>query len=134
MRRIAKRGRKAKHVFEEVCGEDWMREEFAKVMIGGKQALDACMMDVGRMMAKAIMEWDREQVAGKAYSPVGAYQKWGWQQGSIYLGDQKVKVVRPRLRKDSTEVKLSSYEQMKNPGEFSEELLMGTLRGMSSRK
>jgi len=32
MKRIAKKRRKAKEVFENVCGQEWMNEEFAKVM------------------------------------------------------------------------------------------------------
>jgi len=134
MKRIAKRGRKAKQVFEEICGEEWMQEEFGEVMRTGKKALDRCVMEVGRMVAEAIMQWDREEVSGQDYEPAAGYQKWGWQKGSIYLGRQKVKVEHPRLRKGSEEVTLSSYEQMKNPGEFSEELLIEALRGMSARK
>jgi len=134
MKRIPKRGRKAKQVFEEICGEEWMREEFGEVMRSGKKALDRCVMEVGRMVAEAVMQWDREQVSGEAYDPEAGYQKWGWQKGSIYLGDQKMKVEHPRLRKGGEEVSLNSYEQMKNPGEFSEELLMEALRGMSARK
>jgi len=80
------------------------------------------------------VQCEREEISGKNYRPVNGYQKWGSQQGSIYLGEEKVKVERPRLRKDGQEEVLESYEKMKNPGEFSEELLREALRGMSARK
>jgi len=134
MRRIARNGKNAKKVFEEICGEGWVEEEFRQVMEQGKKALDRCMIEMGRILAEAVMAWNREQVAGKDYDPEEGYEKWGWQGGSVYLGDQKVSVDHPRLRKDGREVLLACYERMKHPGEFSEELLMEALRGMSGRK
>ena len=60
--------------------------------------------------------------------------KWASQRGSIYVGDQKLCVEHPRLRGPEGEVVLRTYEQLKNRGGFSEELLSKVLRGMSSRK
>lgn len=134
MRRIAKRAKKAKEVFEAIEGQAWMNQELAEVMMTGKKALDQCMMDVGKMMAEALMYWEREQIAGKDYASRSDYAKWGSQGGSIYLGDRKVKVDRPRLRKENREQMLGSYEKMKHPGEFSEQLLGAALRGLSGRK
>jgi len=134
MKRIAKNGKETKKVFEKVCGQDWMNEEFRKVMETGKKSLDQCMLELGGMLAESIMHWDREQVSGKDYRPMNGYQKWGAQKGSIYLGDQKLKIKRPRLRRDGQEQLLESYEKMKHPGEFSEALLTAALRGMSARK
>ena len=56
------------------------------------------------------------------------------QRGSIYVGDQKLCVEHPRLPRPEGEVVLRTYEQLKNRGGFSEELLSKVLRGMSSRK
>ena len=71
--------------------------------------------------------------------------KWASQRGSIYVGDQKLwegatenhecrELEHPRLRGPEGEVVLRTYEQLKNRGGFSEELLSKVLRGMSSRK
>ena len=48
--------------------------------------------------------------------------------------DQKLSVEHPRLRGPEGEVGLRTYEQLKNRGGFSEELLAEVLRGMSARK
>ena len=134
MRRIVESGKESKKVFESICGEDWVAEEFGEVLRSGKKALDGCMMEMGRILGEAIMDWDRQQIAGRDYEPEKGYEKWGWQKGSIYLGNQKVKVHHPRLRKNGAERVLSSYERMKNPKEFSEELLTQAMRGISARK
>jgi putative transposase len=134
MKSISKRRRKAKYVFEEIFGTDEMQERFAEVLASGKQALDHCMMEVGKSVAQAMMQWDRESISGSDYAPIPGYHKWGWQSGSIYLGDRKVKLQHPRLRQGEKEVLLKSYERMKNPKEFSEELLIEALRGISVRK
>lgn len=134
MKRIVESGKESKKVFESICGEAWVAEEFQEVLRSGKKALDGCMLEMGRILGEAIMDWDRQQTAGKDYEPEKGYEKWGWQKGSIYLGKQKVKVHHPRLRKNGTERVLGSYERMKNPEEFSEELLMQAMRGISARK
>lgn len=87
------------------------------------------------MMAETLMLIEREQIAGSDYHPSrNGLQKWGFQNGSIYLGDQKVKVTHPRLRAYETEMALSSYERLKKPKEFSEEMLVRAMRGLSGRK
>lgn len=134
MKRIVESGKKSKKVFESILGEARVAEEFAEVLRSGKQALDGCMMEMGRILGEAIMDWDRQQIAGKDYDPEKGYEKWGWQNGSIYLGKQKVKVQHPRLRKNGVEQVLSSYARMKNPEEFSDELLLQAMRGISARK
>jgi len=106
-----------------------------KVMLGGKRALDAAMLEIGRLTAEAIMYMEREERAGVDYHPAspGLY-KWASQPGSIYLGDQKIPVEHPRLRGPAGEVPLKTYEQLKHRGGFSEELLGQVLRGMSARR
>ena len=101
-----------------------------------KQALDAVMLEMGRMVAESVMLMEREEVAGPDYYPTNSvFQKWAHEQGSIYLGDQKVPVTRPRLRHvDQGEVTLQSYARLRSPGEFSEELLEKILRGVSAQK
>jgi transposase-like protein len=60
--------------------------------------------------------------------------KWAYQQGSIYLGDQKIRIKHPRLRGTNGEIQLQTYEALKAPGAFSEELLRKALRGISLQK
>ena len=106
-----------------------------QVMLHGKRALDAAMLDVGRLVAETLMYMEREERSGPDYHPTSSgLMKWASQRGSIYVGDQKLCVEHPRLRGPEGEVVLRTYEQLKNRGGFSEELLSKVLRGMSSRK
>ena len=104
-------------------------------MLEGKRALDAAMLDVGRLVAETLMYMEREERSGPDYHPTSSgFRKWASQRGSIYVGDQKLPVEHPRLRGPEGEVGLRTYEQLKNRGGFSEELLSEVLRGMSARK
>lgn len=113
-----------------------MRDRMFQIMTSGKRAFDGVMLDIGKMMAEAFLLMDREEQSGPDYAPIDPHlQKWASQGGSVYIGDQKVKVQVPRMR-DTTrgEVPLQSYQQMKQPGQFSEELLQKLLRGVSEQK
>ena len=50
------------------------------------------------------------------------------------MGDQKIAVEHPRLRGKKGEMVLESYQKLKEPGAFSEELLCKILRGISSQR
>jgi len=107
-----------------------------RVIGSGKQALDAVMLEMGRMVAESIMLIEREELAGPDYYPTHpGLQKWAHEAGSAYIGDQKVKVTRPRLRDmEQGEVPLKSYARLHATGDFSEELLEKILRGVSAQK
>lgn len=119
-----------------ISGEQQMLGVLTRVFHTGKQALDAVMLEMGRMVAESVMLIEREELAGPDYHPTDpALQKWAHEAGSIYLGDQKIPVMRPRLR-DAVrgEILLQSYQRLKTPGPFSEELLEKLLRGVSAQK
>lgn len=135
--RIDTRKRKNAMVgLKQVSGEQVMLGQLFRVINLGKKALDGVMMDMGRMVAESIMLIEREDLAGPDYYPTDPnLQKWAHEQGSIFIGDQKVKVQRPRLR-DAVhgEVPLKSYQALHSSGQFSEELLQKILRGVSAQK
>jgi transposase-like protein len=119
-----------------ISGEQQMLGTLVRVISSGKQALDAVMLEMGRMVAESVMLIEREEIAGPDYYPTDPdLQKWAHEEGSLYLGDQKVKVKRPRLRHvEHGEVTLQSYARLRAPGAFSEELLEKILRGVSAQK
>jgi len=135
MKRIAEKKKKVKMLFEQMQGRAWLVKELEEVMIEGKKSLDGCMMGLGVMLAETLMLMERERIAGLDYHPEReGLEKWGFQKGSIYLGDQKVRAVHPRLRAYDSEMALASYERLKKPGEFSEAMLLRAMRGLSARK
>ena len=117
-------------------GQDRMLGTLVRVISSGKQALDVVMLEMGRLVAESIMLIEREELAGPDYYPTDPdLQKWAHEAGSIFIGDQKVKVTRPRLRDvGQGEVPLKSYARMHATGDFSEELLEKILRGVSAQK
>ncbi len=130
-----KRRKNARRGFEQIFGRQAIIDRMYQIITQGKQGLDAFLLEVGRMMAEAIMYMEREEIAGPDYYPRDrSIQKWASQPGSIYIADQKVRVERPRLRGPQGEIGLSSYESLKRAGGFSEELLDKILRGISCRK
>jgi hypothetical protein len=93
------------------------------------------MNELGRMMAETIMYIEREEVSGPDYQPFSPdIQKWSSPAGSVYIGDQKILVEHPRVRGPHGEIGLKSYQRLKEPEGFSEELLQKALRDISCQK
>lgn len=101
MRRDTRQRKKALVGLTAISGKDGTLGTLVRVISSGKQALDALMLEMGRMVAESVMLLEREEVAGPDYDPIDPrLQKWAHEEGSAYIGDQKVKVKRPRLRAD----------------------------------
>lgn len=127
--------KKATEGFKALLGRDSLVDKMASVFLDGKKAMDLLQLELGKMVAEAIMYIEREEWSGLDYHPSSPYlKKWASQPGSIYLGDQKVAVHHPRLRSDEGEIPLETYERLKQPGAFSEQLLEKVLRGVSENK
>jgi len=124
----------ATQVLRGMQGKDWWAKKLVDVIHRGKRAFDAMHLELGRTIAEAIMLMERENMAGPDWAPLFPnVEKWASEGGSVYIGDQKVKVSRPRLRVNDSDVLLPSYRSMKDPGAFSEELLTKVLGGLSQR-
>ena len=127
--------KKASHFFQELRGRRWLVGRMLEVISEGKRGLDGLALDLGRMVAEAVMYLEREEIAGPDYRPYRSeVRKWASQPGSVFIGDRKVKVEHPRLRGVEGEVELRTYGKMKKRGEFSEELLGRVLRGLAGRR
>jgi len=127
--------KKARAAFEQAWGQAELVNRMYHIMKTGKQALDGFVQELGTVLVEAIMDMEREEHSGPHYQPseAGRY-KWAYQKGSVYMGDRKISVRHPRLRGPEGEIALQSYEVLKKPGSFSEEVLNKILRGISARK
>ena len=135
MKKSTRKRKQAASIFPQATGHDIFVDKVFQVISEGKKAFDSFAFEIGKMMAEAIMYMDREEVAGPDYNPNdSSIKKWASQPGSIFIGDQKVKVERPRLRGPEGEMALKSYEALKRRGQFSDELLAKMLRGLSGRQ
>ena len=136
MRQETRQRKHAMAGLRAISGEQQMLGTLVRIIGSGKQALDAVMLEMGRMVAESIMLIEREELAGPHYYPSHpGLQKWAHEAGSAYIGDQKVKVTRPRLRDvEQGEVTLKSYARLHATGDFAEELLEKILREASAQK
>jgi len=127
--------KKARGAFEQVLGKEELVDRMYQIIKTGKQGLDGFVQELGALVVEAIMDMEREERSGPQYQPLEAgLYKWAYQKGSLYMGDRKISVRHPRLRGPGGEIPLESYEALKKPGVFSEELLNKVLRGISARK
>lgn len=131
-----KNRKKAMRGFRQMTGTEFAHQSLYRIMVEGKRALDEVFLQMGKLLAESVLLIEREELSGPDYYPTNArLQKWAHETGSVYLGDQKVKISRPRLRYNGLgEVPLKSYEMMRSKGQFSEELLEKMLRGISAQK
>lgn len=135
MKDSTKKRKKAIRYFEKMYGRQEIIDQMYQIICKGKQGMDAFIKEIGRMMAETIMYMEREEISGPDYHPFNPeIQKWASQGGSVYIGDQKVRVEYPRLRGRTGEMPLSSYQKLRSPDGFSEELLGKILCGISCQK
>jgi putative transposase len=131
-----KQRKKAMGGYREVSGQEKSLNMLVDIINNGKQALDALMLDMGRSIAESIMLIEREEISGPDYYPTSPrIQKWSYEESSVYAGDQKIKVKRPRVRDVvHGEIGLKSYQALRKKDQFSEEILEKILRVVSAQK
>jgi transposase-like protein len=130
-----KNRKKAMAGFRQMSNEEQRRQQVREIIREGTRALNELSLDLGRQLVEFILYSEREELAGPDYRPSkrGLY-KWASEPGSVYVGGQKVRVERPRLRRGQKEVPLKSYRAMQEPEVFSEQLLGQALAGLSGRR
>ena len=57
--------KKASGLFQELRGRGWLLERMAQVISEGKRGLDGLALELGRMVAEAVMYLEREEIAGE---------------------------------------------------------------------
>jgi transposase-like protein len=130
-----KNRKKAMAGFRQITDQEKTRQRMHDILQTGSQALNQVTLELGRDLAEFILYAEREERAGPDYQPrrEGLY-KWASEPGSVYVAGQKVAVERPRMRRGDKEVSLKSYEAMRDPEGFSEQLLGQSLAGLSARR
>ena len=76
------------------------------------------------------------RLIGVKHSRAGNNARWGWQNGSVYLRDQKVPVRVPRVRdvEANKEVPLETYQRLQRPFDDDGGALRKLLHGLSTHK
>lgn len=95
------------------------------------------LIPLGLEAACALMEDEVTALAGPRYVRDGNPRgRWGRQEGSIYLADQKLALAVPRVRDRAAnaEVPLQTYGQLQQPRAMDEGVLRRILAGLSCRE
>lgn len=98
-------------------------------------ALIQALIPLGLDAVAEELQREVTRLAGDRYSrkdSQNANRRWGSQQGSLYLSDQKVPISVPRVRNVETdeEVSLSTYHHLQVPRRMDEGLLLRMIKSL----
>ena len=69
VRADTKKRKNATQMLRATQEQEWWADQVVHVMLEGKRALDAAMLDVGRLVAETLMYMEREERSGPDYHP-----------------------------------------------------------------
>ena len=113
----------------------WLQEQSVDLKISLLQNH----LSISQIMINELLEEEVIQKAGVRYSRAkpydGRYSRWGFNPGSVRIGDQKLKVEVPRIydNEQDKNTMLNRYEDLKQLPEQTEQLINGVLLGLSMR-
>ena len=82
MRADTKKRKNATQMLRATQEQEWWADQVVHVMLEGKRALDAAMLDVGRLVAETLMYMEREERSGPDYHPTSS----GFANGRVNVG------------------------------------------------
>ncbi len=126
---IAIKGRSKKEVEEAL-------EKAEK--IDSRVELIQALIPIGLDAVKDLLQEEVRSLAGGRYDrerPQPGQVRWGRQRSSIYLADQKIPLMVPRIRdrRGNVEIPLRSLEGLQTPRSFDQGLFHKVLKGLSCR-
>lgn len=103
--------------------------------------IDTQHMMISLLLPPAVKEFLRkvdEEVkglCGSRHEQGGDNKRWGQQEGSIVLANQKVRLKKPRIRNGATktEVPIKIYEEFQDPSLFDEQIFQEGMKKVSQR-
>jgi len=136
VKRILRIGRDVKAKRARI--KDLQKLPFNELEMDVKLELIQELIPVGLIYVGEILREEVRALAGDRYKKNGipGYVRWARQQGSIYLGDQKVPILYQRIRdrKENREIELRPYKGLQEPSSVDETLLKRVLLGLSCRR
>ena len=88
--------------------------------IEGRAELIQVLIPLGLKAVGDLLKEEVQMLTGNRYRHEGGPSRWGKQAGSVYLGDEKLRIEVPRVRdvERNTELGLASYNQFQRPREL----------------
>ena len=110
---------------------------YGAMELESKVALIHELIPLGVMHVEDLLQREVIELAGERYKRDGlpGHDRWGKQQGSVYIKDQRIPITLQRVRDTigNREVSLSAYERFQHPSRVDEGLLRRVLHGLSCR-
>ena len=121
---------RAKQVIEEMDAQVLARES--------RLAMIQALIPLGLRAVEEELQWEVAGLVGGVRSTrtAGSLKRWGGNPGSVFVGDQKLKINVPRVRdlNRNQEVPLKSYERLQSPAHVDEMALNRVINGISQGK
>lgn len=96
-----------------------------------KIALIQMLIPIGLKAVEEVLQEEVSSLAGEKYSREGTVTRWGYNPGSVYIGDQKVAVQVPRVVRSNGEfIALESYQKLQDGGMLDDGAFRKVLSGM----
>ena len=94
------------------------------------------LIPLGLKAVSEALQQEVKQLAGERHSRRGSVDRWGSQDGSVYLRDQKFPIRVPRIRDVAAnkEVGLQTYQRLQKPFDDDGGSLLRLLHGLSTHK
>ena len=101
-----------------------------------KMAVIQELIPLGLQAVAEQLQQEVKQLVGEKHHRVGANARWGRQNGSVYLRDQKFPLQVPRVRNlaANQEVPLAAYRRLQQPFDENRDVVRRLLHGLSTHK
>ena len=133
MKKVLKKGKRGNKKERLAAYEEMLNQSNTSSRIELIQML----IPLGLQAIEAELQSEVSKIAGARYTRTDPdFKRWGCNEGSVFLGDQKVSVRVPRVRDvlHGKEVPLGSYQGFQNPGSIDEVVFKRLINGISTRK
>src|SRR3954454_14619388 len=116
-------------------GVDWILEQPLQVQL----SIVANHLDICKAVINSLLQTATEQQTGPRYCRVkphaGNYSRWGFNPGSVTIGNQKLPVAVPRIIDKTTGQvdNIPLYDALKDLPDQKEEMVLSVLKGLSTR-
>ncbi len=113
----------------DMAGPEWDRES--------RLSMIQMLIPLGLKAVEEELQAEVRQWVGDRYTRGnGSCKRWGQNPGSVYLGDQKVRINVPRVRNlnSQEEVRLHSYDRLQDPSHLDDIALSRVINGISQGK
>jgi len=126
--KLSKRGRRIKERYNIIRGAMEGDMEFENRMLAIQT-----LIPIGLEKVREELMEEFNKLAGKPYERGKEMGPWGENNGSVFLGDQKVALTYPRVRhkKTNREIPLKKYKRLQDPGVINGIALSRVLNGIS---